>query len=114
MREDVVHHLRDVVGLDPSEIPGIYGIFLKTLADSLVGLRAAADPVDFRAIRSATHLLMGFSRNVGAADLGDAARALNAAAHAAEAEACRIGIREIEELCATYRDDALAPPPSQP
>ena len=110
MRENVVRHLREVVGLDDSEIPGVYGIFLKTLGESLDGLRAATDPIDFRAIRSATHLLMGFARNVGAADLGDAARALNAAAHAAEAEACRLGIREIEEICAAYRDDA--PPQS--
>lgn len=114
MRENVVRHLRDVVGLDPAEIPGIYGIFRKTLGESLDGLRAAADPVDFRGIRSATHLLMGFARNVGAADLGDAARALNAAAHAAEAEACRLGIREIEELAAAYLDDAPGDAPPQP
>ena len=54
MRENVVRHLRDVVGLDPEEIPGVYGIFRKTLGESLDGLRAAADPVDFRGIRSAT------------------------------------------------------------
>jgi len=110
MRENVVRHLREVVGLDDSEIPGVYGIFLRTLAECLDGLRAAASPVDFRAIRSATHTLMGFARNVGAADLGDVARSLNAAAHDSDEEACRLGIREIEEICAAYRDDA----PTQP
>ena len=114
MRENVVRHLRDVVGLDPAEIPGVYEIFLKTLAECLDGLRAAADPPDFRAVRTATHTLMGFARNVGAADLGDAAHALNAAAHAADAETCRIGIREIEALCAAYREDAPDGTPPQP
>ena len=50
---------------------------------------------------------MGFALNIGASDLGDAARALNAAAHDTDEEACRLGIRKIEELCAAYRDDAL-------
>ena len=53
---------------------------------------------------------MGFVRNVGAAELGEAALALNTSAHAADAEACLLGIREIEALCASYRDDA----PPQP
>ena len=112
MKENVVRHLREAVGVEPGEVPEIYGIFLKSIFECLDGLHAAADPVDFRAVRSATHLLMGFSRNVGAADLGDAAQALNAAAHAADAEACRIGIREVEALCNAYRDDApdAAPP----
>ena len=111
MKENVVRHLREVVGLESDEIPAVYGEFLKAIEECLAGLRAAADPVDFRGVRAATHLLMGFSRNVGAGDLGDAAHALNAAAHAADAAACRIGIREIEELCDAYRDDAAGATP---
>ena len=104
MKENVVRHLRDVVGLDPDEIPGVYEIFLKTLAECLEGLRTAADPPDFRAVRTATHTLMGFARNAGAADLGDAAQALNAAAHAADPAACSFGIRDIAALCNEYFD----------
>ena len=112
MKENVVRHLREAVGVEPDEVPAVYGDFIKALDEGIAGLHAAVDPVDFRGIRSATHLLMGFARNVGAADLGDAAHALNAAAHAADADACRIGIREVEALCNAYRDDApdAAPP----
>lgn len=114
MRENVLRHLRDTVGLEPAELPGVYEIFLQTLAKCIDDLRAAADPIDFLAIRAATHTMMGFARNTGAADLGDAAHALNAAAHEADADACRCGIRELEALAVTYRDDtadALSPKP---
>ncbi len=106
MKEDVVRHLREAVGLAPEEIPALYASFLRTLDGCLDTLRAAGDPPSFTAVRAATHAMMGFARNVGAADLGDAALALNAAAHAADAAACRCGIREIESLCAAYRDEA--------
>ena len=108
MNENVVRHLRDVLGLEPDEITDIYGIFQRSLSECLGALRAASDPVDFRAIRAATHTLMGFARNAGAADLGEAAHALNAAAHAADADACLLGIREIETLAGAYR--VAAPP----
>lgn len=104
MKEDVVRHLRETLGLPPEEIPAFYETFLRTLDECLASLRAAGDPPSFAAVRAATHTLMGFARNVGAADLGDAALALNAAAHAADADACRCGIREIESLCGAYRD----------
>lgn len=106
MRENVVRHLRDNVGLDLGEIPGVYEIFLQTVSKCIADLRAASDPVDFRAIRAVTHTMMGFARNTGAADLGDAAHALNAAAHEADAEACLCGIHEIEALAETYRDNS--------
>lgn len=112
MNENVVRHLRDALGLEPEEIPELYGTFLRTFAECLGRLRAAADPPDFIAIRGATHTLMGFARNVGAADLGDAALALNAAAHAADPGACALGVREIEELYQRYQ--AGAPDPASP
>lgn len=110
MNENIVSHLRDVIGLEPDEIADVYGIFLRSLSECLDRLHAASAPVDFLAVRAVTHNLMGFARNVGAAELGEAALALNTSAHAADAEACLLGIREIEALCASYRDDA----PPQP
>lgn len=110
MKENVVRHLRDAIGLGPDDIPAVYGEFLKTLGKSLDDLRRASDPIDFLGVRAATHTLMGFSHNVGATDLGDAAKALNAAAHDANAEACLVGIREIEAICDTYRDDKVPMP----
>lgn len=106
MNEKIVRHLRDDLGLDEADIPAIYDSFLGTLADCADKLRAAADPPDYAAIRAATHTIIGFSRNVGALDLGDAATALNAAAHAGDAAACQYGISEIRELCDQYRSEA--------
>jgi len=113
MKENVVRHLRDGLGLGPEEIADIYGVFLHTLSQCLDQLRAAGDPPDFLAVRAATHTLKGFARNVGAADLGDAALALNAAAHAGDAEACRCGIRDVESICNEYRAGTPSAP-SQP
>ena len=108
MNEKIVRHLRDDLGLDEADIPAIYASFLGTLEECANNLRAAANPPDYTAIRAATHTIIGFSRNVGAIDLGDAATALNAAAHAADAAACACGISESCELCDQYRSEASA------
>lgn len=108
MHEKLVGHLRDVLGLSPDEIPAFYATFLKTVSGCVEQLRGAAAGPDYTAIRAATHTLMGFSRNVGAADLGDAALALNGAAHAADPAACAIGIREIEALYRKYAGEGAA------
>ena len=112
MTDDVLRHMRDALHLGDDEIPVFYGMFLRTFESAVEGLRGAfANPSrpDFLAIRSATHSLVGFSRNIGAVDLGDAAKALNAAAHAGDAAACALGASDIEELYRHYRDGAPNP-----
>ena len=107
MNPNVVHHFKEVLGLSEEEVPALYDTFVRTLRECLDQLRAADGPEpDYLAIRRATHTLMGFSRNAGASDIGDAAQALNAAAHAADPTACSFGIHDIAELCANYFDPA--------
>ncbi len=104
MKSNVVKHFLEVLHLTPEEVPELYGTFLRTLGESLVQLHAADGPQpDYLAIRRATHTLMGFAKNVGATDLGDAALALTAAAHAADAAACSLGIQDIQTLSDAYR-----------
>ena len=103
MKQNVVDHFLNVLHLPPEEVPALYDTFLRTLDECLAQLHAADGPApDYLAIRRATHTLMGFARNVGAADLGDAAQALNGAAHAASPSACSLGIRDIESISAAY------------
>lgn len=105
MHPNVVHHFQEVLGLSEEEVPALYDTFVHTLRDCLEQLRAADGPEpDYLAIRRATHTLMGFSRNAGASDIGDAAQALNAAAHAADPAACSLGIKDIADLCNKYFD----------
>ena len=46
MNENVVRHLRDVLGLEPDEITDIYGIFQRSLSECLGALRAASDGLE--------------------------------------------------------------------
>ena len=106
MKQNVVDHFLTALHLTPEEVPGLYATFIRALGECLDQLRAAdGNPPDFLAIRRATHTLLGFARNVGAIDLGDAALALNAAAHTSDAAACSLGIRDIESIYSKYRDD---------
>ena len=108
MKAEIVSHLRDVLGLDEADIPAIYESFLGTLTECADKLRGSLDPPDYLTIRAATHTIIGFARNVGAMDLGDAATALNAAAHAADAAACSVGVSEILALRDRYVAEAAA------
>lgn len=108
MNEQIVNHIRNVLGIGEEDVPVIYESFLTTFSECVDKLRAAVDPPDFLAIRAATHMIVGFARNVGAEDLGEAAAALNAAAHAADARACACGVAEICEFYDRYTaDDAV-------
>ena len=105
MKQNIIDYLTSELGLPVEAVPEFYDTFLNSLAECLGQLREADGPTpDYLAIRRATHTIKGFARNVGANDLGDAAVALNAAAHAADAPACSLGIRDIESMYIAYRD----------
>ena len=108
MLNDVKDHFRAELGL-PDELLGEFvDTFLLSFDNSAAELRAilAAPEVDFLAVRRATHTITGFAQTSGAADLLEAALALNASAHAADAAACRDGSRAILDLHARYRAEA--------
>ena len=105
MNARIVNHIRNVLGIGEEDIPVIYDSFLATFSECVEKLRAAVDPPDYLAIRAATHMIVGFARTVGAEDLGEAAAALNAAAHAADPGACACGVAEICEYYDRYTAD---------
>ena len=104
MISDVKQYLQSTLGL-PEELLGEFvdsfmGSFDKT-AEELKPFADGAAP-DWMEIRRITHTVKGYSDGVGAADLRALSDALNAAAHAEDAAACRSGAQAILDLRARY------------
>ena len=104
MISDVKKYLAESVAL-PEELLGEFidsfmGSFDKT-ADELKGFAEGAPP-DWLEIRRITHMVKGYADGVGASDLRALSDALNAAAHAQDAAACRDGAKAIRDLHARY------------
>ena len=110
MLNDVKDYFRAELGLPDEMIGEFIDTFLLSFDNSAAELRAILDApeVDFLAVRRATHTIKGFAQTSGAADLLEAALALNASAHAADAAACRDGAQAILDLHAHYRAEASA------
>ncbi len=108
MLDDVKNHFRTELGLPDELIGEFVDAFLDSFDNTAAELRdiLAASEVDFLAVRRATHTIKGFAQTSGARDLEEAALALNASAHAADAAACRDGARTILDLHARYRAEA--------
>ena len=108
MLKDVKDYFRAELGITDDMLGDFVKTFLSSFDASARDLEAilAAPQVDFPAVRRATHTLKGFAETSGAEDIRDKAVALNASAHAADADACRAGARAILELHAAYRAEA--------
>ena len=108
MIADVRAHLQTTLGL-PAEMLGEFvDSFMASFDESAAALKPFADDAapDWLEIRRVTHTIKGYSDGVGAADLRALSDALNAAAHAEDAAACRAGARAILDLHARYRAEA--------
>ena len=102
MKEDVYRFFLEDLGLGHDDAEPLYESFLESFAETVAELRdARAD--DEAALRRITHSIIGFSQNVGAGDLLEAARRLNAAAKAGDAEACTKGAADIVALYEAYK-----------
>ncbi len=108
MLSDVKNHFRTELGLPDELIGEFVDTFFVSLDNCATELRdiLAAPEIDFLAVRRATHTLKGLAQTSGAGDFLEAALSLNASAHAADAEACRIGARAILDLYDRYRAEA--------
>ena len=107
MLEDVRSHFRTELGLPDDMLGEFVDAFLVSFDASAADLRAilAAPEVDFMDVRRATHTIIGFAETSGAGDVRDLAASLNAAAHAADADAFRAGAQALLDLHAAYRSE---------
>ncbi len=105
MRNEIETHLKTVFELSDEDVAEFYAAFLESLDDCCRQLEEAGEPLDFAKVRVASHTLIGFTGNAGAAELLEASRKLNAVAKAADAAACRDQINEILRLRSICRQD---------
>lgn len=94
MKSDVINFLSSELGLEPEDAQPLYESFMEAFGE-VVGELRETRPDDEAGLRRITHNMMGFSQNVGALDLFEAAKVLNACAKAhdvpgAEASSARI------------------------
>ena len=113
MITDVKNHLSTSLGL-PDELLGEFvdsfmSSFDKTAEELKPFAEGSESPMpDWMEIRRITHTVKGYSDGVGAADLRALSDALNAAAHAQDAAACRAGAKAIRDLHARYAAERAA------
>lgn len=101
MKQDVLNYLYKDLGLGDDEALPLYDAFLESFSKTVNDLRAT-DPSDFMGIRRVTHAMIGFSQNLGAHDLFDVAKSLNASAHACDVAACESRAAAILALYDAY------------
>jgi TPR repeat protein len=101
MKQDVIDFFTNELGLEPDDIGPLYESFVGSFGEVARDLRNAS-PTDETELRRITHAIIGFSQNVGALDLFEAAKTLNAAAKAGDASACHAGMARILALYDDY------------
>ena len=102
MKQDIATYLVNELGLSEEDVPELYESFIDSFADCVKDIRALSSFSDFMEIRRITHTLIGFSQNVGATDLYEVSRALNACAHAEDPAACEKAAQGIIDLYDRY------------
>ena len=104
MLNDVKRHFQETLGLPEEMLGEFIDSFLLSFGRSAADLEPFAGDAapDWMEIRRITHTIKGFAQGVGADDLLSLSNALNAAAHAQDAESCRQGARAIRALYAAY------------
>ena len=101
MKKDVIDFLKTELGLGPEDTQSLYDDFMSSFGESVAELRkaSAADEMELRRI---THSIIGVAQNVGALDLSEAARALNACAKAKDVPGSEAGAARIIDLYEAY------------
>ncbi len=104
MLNDVKSHLQETLGLPEEMLGEFVDSFLQSFGESAAELEpfASGAAPDWMEIRRITHTIKGFAEGVGAGDLLARSNALNAAAHAQDAESCQKGAQDIRSLYAAY------------
>ena len=104
MKKDVLDFLRDELGLEPDEVGPLYESFMDSFVEIANELRSMSRD-DVPGLRRVTHSIIGFSQNVGAIDLYEAAKELNAAAKSDDLDARDAGMAKIAALYDAYARD---------
>lgn len=107
MKKDIIEHLKIILDLREEEC----GEYLEAFAQSFDECCLQLEPLrqgelDYGRLRIVTHTLIGFSENMGAADLLALARVLNTAAKGSDESGCRREIERIFALRQAYHDEA--------
>ena len=102
MKQDITNYLVSELGLTEADVPELYESFLGSFAECIKDIRALSSFSDFMEIRRITHTLIGFSQNVGATDLYEAARELNLCAKAEDVSGCERAAQGIIDLYGKY------------
>ena len=101
MKQDVFDFFRNDLGLGEEDAMPLYESFMESFRETADELRVAS-PGDETTLRRITHSIIGFSQNVGALDLFESAKTLNAAAKAGDVQGGRDGIARILALYDEY------------
>ena len=101
MKQDVLDFFTQELGLAPDDVGPLYETFVESFGAVARDLRAAS-PSDEMELRRVTHAIIGFSQNVGAQDLFEAAKALNTAAKAGDVPSCEVWKARILDLYDEY------------
>ncbi len=101
MKKDVFDFFTGELGLGQEDAQSLYDTFMSSFGEVVADLRKAS-PADEMELRRITHSVIGFSQNVGALDLFEAARVLNACAKAHDVPGSEAGIARIIALYEAY------------
>lgn len=101
MKQDVFDFFTNGLGLSMEDAQPLYETFLESFGEMVAALRAAS-PDDEMELRRITHSIIGFSQNVGASDLFEAAKTLNACAKAHDVPGAVDGAAKIFALFDHY------------
>jgi hypothetical protein len=101
MKQDVLNFLATELGLGPDDTQSLYDSFMSSFGELVADLRKAASD-DEMELRRITHSIIGFSQNVGALDLFEEAKTLNACAKAKDVPGAAAGAARIIALYEAY------------
>lgn len=101
MKQDVFDFFINGLGLSTEDAQPLYDTFLESFGEMVDALHAAS-PDDEMELRRITHSIIGFSQNVGAMDLFEAAKSLNACAKAHDVPGAADGVARIISLFEHY------------
>lgn len=106
MKQDIIAHLKEMLELTDDETGEYIDAFMQSFDECCEELKNQENgELDYSQLRVVTHTLIGFSENMGAADLAAEAKSLNTAAKAQDVDNCRRLIGDILRLQQSYHTE---------
>ncbi len=98
MKDVIIGYMKEMLEMSDEDSTELFDVYMETLNEHCTGLDAAVKAADYAEIRRLTHSLTGCSGNVGAEDIVEVVREINAAAKAANQTAAVNGLRRLVAL----------------